>query len=238
MPSYSPLAKRSRKLAGRTRRKGEVRGVILHTTGSTIVLAAKKAKRDVLEHVVEHYLTHDEGPTYVIGPSGKIVQVADEDKVTWHAGIKQEQLAAYMNGSWRNKVQAHLRWDEVWNKHGIYDPRLLVGAHRDGGFPDVNEHFLGVNEHFIGIEMPPIAPAPKGALRFTPEQHQAAAELCADILARRGLLGRAPHTVVLGHEDVNPLARFDKDGGWDPGALRLQPHFDMNLILKALGGSR
>ncbi len=230
MPSFSPLAIRAHKLVGHGKRKGKVHGIILHTTGSTIVSKAKAAKVDALKYVVDHYLASDLGPTYVIGHAGTIVQVADEDKVTWHAGVKKDELQAYLTGTWRTKVKAHKQWDDTWNKHGVYDPRVLAGAgERD---------FLGVNEHFIGIEMPPLVPTPKEGLRFTAEQHEAAGRLCADIMARRGLLGIAAHRVVLTHEDVNPLARFDKAGGWDPGVLRAEPYFNMDKVLKMLGGKR
>jgi hypothetical protein len=38
---------------------------------------------------------------------------------------------------------------------------------------------------------------------------------------------------LVGHEDVGLLDRMDKNGGWDPGALRAAPYFDMARVRRA-----
>jgi soluble lytic murein transglycosylase-like protein len=35
---------------------------------------------------------------------------------------------------------------------------------------------------------------------------------------------------LLGHEDITPLSRFDKNGCWDPGGLREKPYFDWPFV--------
>ena len=73
----------------------------------------------------------------------------------------------------------------------------------------------------------------RAGLRFTRAQHETIARLAWDI-AQRHEWPRTESwwrsTRLLGHEDITPLSRCDKNGGWDPGALREKPYFDWNFI--------
>ena len=38
-------------------------------------------------------------------------------------------------------------------------------------------------------------------------------------------MAKLPSPRLVGHEDIEPLERWNKQGGWDPGALRVKPKF-------------
>lgn len=68
-------------------------------------------------------------------------------------------------------------------------------------------------------------------LRFTTAQHNAVAALGKDLAARHGWPADWHKTGrLVGHEDVDPLNRSDKIGGWDPGWLRSRPYFDFAYV--------
>jgi N-acetyl-anhydromuramyl-L-alanine amidase AmpD len=78
-------------------------------------------------------------------------------------------------------------------------------------------------------------------LRFTKAQHETIARLAWDIAHRNAWPSnerwwRSPR--LLGHEDITPLSRHDKNGGWDPGALREKPFFDWKYVYDYLEGLR
>ena len=39
---------------------------------------------------------------------------------------------------------------------------------------------------------------------------------------------------LLGHEDLTPISRHDKKGGWDPGGLREVPYFDWEHVYRTI----
>jgi hypothetical protein len=226
--SLSPLARPITPLKkGRTRR-GRLHGVIAHTPGSTIVDRAQKKGHEPFEYVVEHYGRPESNwPTYVIGYDGRIAQITDEEQVTHHAGVDKAERRAFLSGAWRRDCERHKLWDAFWNPRGVLNPTDLY--HLSEG--------AGVNDAFIGVEILPLVPTPKG-LRYTEAQHEAFASLACDIVARHAIFDEDPARVVLGHEDVNPLTRFNGGGGWDPGGLRTQPWFDWPRVMRRLGGRR
>lgn len=75
-------------------------------------------------------------------------------------------------------------------------------------------------------------------LRFTQAQHDTVAELAVDVARRNAWPAdeewwRTPR--LLGHEDLTPIARCDRNGGWDPGALRDEPYFDWEYVYERIG---
>ncbi|GAB4568558.1 MAG: hypothetical protein Tsb0020_22130 [Haliangiales bacterium] len=69
--------------------------------------------------------------------------------------------------------------------------------------------------------------------RFTAEQHATVAALAVDVATRNGFAGE-PEWLrtgrLVGHEDLTPVSRHNRAGGWDPGALRDQPRFGWALV--------
>ncbi|MEP7342385.1 MAG: N-acetylmuramoyl-L-alanine amidase, partial [Acidobacteriota bacterium] len=83
------------------------------------------------------------------------------------------------------------------------------------------------NSGHIGIEML----ADSTGYGFTNAQYEALAKLVADIARRHKLpITSAPSARLLGHEDVHPLSRQNKGGGWDPGAHRDKPKFSWSRL--------
>lgn len=81
------------------------------------------------------------------------------------------------------------------------------------------------------ISAPPMRPG----LKFTLEQHDTIAFLACDIARRLEwpeYWWETPR--LLGHEDVTPISRHDKRGGWDPGGLRTAPYFDWDYIYESI----
>lgn len=175
-----------------------------------------------LEAAIHYYASARYHPHYVIGHDGTLVAICDEDVVAWHVGLSQDQRELLTDGRWRELVAHPELWDRAWKPHGVLSPAQL--------WPGTSP-----NRAYLGVELVPLAPADRGrdGLWFSPAQHHAVAELAADILARHAI---APvHGCVVGHEDLTPVARWDKGGGWDPGARRERPRFDWGRVLARLG---
>jgi N-acetyl-anhydromuramyl-L-alanine amidase AmpD len=91
-----------------------------------------------------------------------------------------------------------------------------------------------------GHELVTAAEPLRAGLRFTKAQHDAVVALACDVAARKGWDDPDDHARwwrtprLLGHEDLTPLSRHDKSGGWDPGALRPAPYFDWQYVLEAI----
>ena len=236
--SYSPLAIR---VAGvRDPELGmpcEKDGLLVHTTGSGVTALAKKQGREPLEVAIETYIKSQNGeinpykwggPHYVCNYDGKLYQVAPDNVKTAHCGSRSEKYPHgtrdyYLDGSWVRMLPVVVvaAWREQWPGHP--HPYSLFRSHDP-------------NDNYVGIECIPIddgfGAAPMGpGLRFTAAQHNAVAELGKDLAARHGWpTGWHKTGRLVGHEDVDPLNRSDKLGGWDPGWLRPRPYFDFEYV--------
>ena len=65
------------------------------------------------------------------------------------------------------------------------------------------------------------------------------AALALDIAERHGFAdafaeGEFPSRRLVGHEDIEPLERWNRQGGWDPGGLREKPKFFWPRIYKMM----
>lgn len=226
----SELARQAPKDRGGQVRAGDPFGLMVHTTGSGIVGQALAKKRDPLEHAVEYYLKPDSyHPAYVGGWDGAVVQVASELIRAPHAAVVRER-PDFLSGAWERKVSAAtlLAWRRAW-------PAFL-GPH--ALYPGTS-----ANDAYVGLELLPLSgpdappPAFPGS-SFTLAQHQLVVLLGNDLAARwRWPLRWPAGPRLLGHEDVNPLTRNDKGGGWDPGALRARPRFAWRWVRAMCAGA-
>lgn len=171
--------------------------IVYHTTGGGL---ARKAARvanpdqdpDAYDRAaVRWYRTSGAKfyPTYLVGVSGRVFQLAPETKATWHA---QGPLDEY-RGPWRSAATAW--WPVAWP--GKNSPIDLTGD-RD------------INANSIGIDYLP-HPA-----RVTPSDLQldVIAELARGLSLKHGFpLDRLHH---LGHSDVDPINRSSGNKPWDP----------------------
>lgn len=230
--SVSPLAHRDGGAGNWPRRGSAPYGLVVHTPGSTAIAKARKLGIPPLEYLVAHYNERGRfGPHYVCDLDGTLVQLEDDDEVTWHVGWTTIMTRLYRTGRWRRVASAATveAWDERWP--GRRSPLELL----PGDTP---------NACMLGIEVIPIvAPSEYEPLvpgmRYTAMQHESVRGLVRD-LARRHRWPRAElRARVLGHEDLaplpwpaNPSGRADAGGGWDPGALRASPRWDWEWILR------
>jgi N-acetyl-anhydromuramyl-L-alanine amidase AmpD len=96
------------------------------------------------------------------------------------------------------------------------------------------------NADYVGIELIPIGAGLGGqpmapGLRFTRAQHEAVVALGRWLASRHAWpVGWALSPRLVGHEDVQPIQRQDRGGGWDPGSLRERPYFDFEFVRAAL----
>jgi hypothetical protein len=221
---FSPLAHRATALKSEGAR-AKVFGLMVHTSGRSIVTDAIKHDANPLEYVVAYYTKPKTYcPGYVMGWDGDLWQIAKDMSVTYHVGVKDFQRAAFLNGSWKTKVSKITlsQWTRKWP--GVKGPAYLYPSRSP-------------NWDYIGVEMLPIVtgcgapPAFSGAL-FTQAQHSMVADLWTDIAKRHGIVNALQPGRLVGHEDINPwpstldnYGRSDTGGGWDPGDLRDQPYF-------------
>jgi len=203
------------------KRRGKVRAVVVHTTGSGLAAKAEKNRRGrgrgcttALDCGLETYARPGDGgfPHYLIAYDGTIYCTCPEDHVAWHAGWTKATggKAAFSPDRW----SAPGWWARVWSP--AKSPLELVPPSASGP-----------NSHSVGIEL---LGAPRPDAGYTEEQYRALARLVIDLDRRHGIgIARAPSVKLLGHEDLNPLTgeggRADSQGGWDPGAHRPKARF-------------
>lgn len=197
-------------------------GVCVHTTGRGVPTKALKLGITPEEVAISIYLAPDNPsiglytnfPHYVIGSTkGEIIQIADEKERARHCAISDSDRALYLNGKWESKVSkvGLSFWKKKWH---FKNPLQM--------FPGTS-----INDVYIGIEIIPyIKPFSNGSL-FSKIQYDSLWNLIKDIEVRHGTVFDGTHLV--GHEDLSPLTRWDNNGGYDPGALRNNPYFTVNL---------
>jgi hypothetical protein len=217
-PTISPLADASHGLHSARRRTQPVAGVCVHTTGGGIATLATRSGRPAALVAVDFYLHGTEFPHYLVGYDGRIFAICDEQSVAPHAGWAaiggRRPWATWTAPTW---------WSSVWRGHRARTPVDLLP--RGARSP---------NDVYIGVEL---LANPPGLTRgrFTDAQYVALARLVRDITDRwHVVVSRVPSRQVLGHEDVNPISRQDRAGGWDPGAHRARPRFSWPKLWMAM----
>jgi hypothetical protein len=222
-PTYSPLAHHLGTVRTGARRTRPIVGMVVHTTGSGPAEWAKTHPGvTALSDAIDFYLNRgrwagkgDGFPHYVIGYDGTIHLICPETHIAWHAGWKKGR--ARWDG-W----SAPPWWAGVWNARGASTPADLIPP--GAGSP---------NDAHIGVELL----GSESGREFTPAQYDALARLVADVFRRNGLtLSQPPNRQLLGHEDVEPILRANRGGGWDPGAHRTVPTFSWNLLWSRIQG--
>jgi hypothetical protein len=229
-PGWSALARPEHRhdsgccdaLDGRT-----VNRVVIHISGGNELAAA----HDVyMSQVAPHYL---------IDRNGDIHQYVQEKDRAWHAGIKSWERKVYDrgDGSWR-RYRSHLSWASYpanavyvrddgitvvdksspearlvtradgseWPEYALFDARWGRAQNVPIGYEDERD----ANLKSVGIEILSTGSDRASSEHYTEAMYLSLARLVTDICDRYGL----PRTkgVVVGHEDVNPIARWM----WDP----------------------
>ncbi len=198
-------------------RKSSPKCFILHTTGETH-----------LDKILEYY-TGPSGiaPHYMIDYDGTIHKIVDPDRVAYHAGITQIQAAAYRAGfaSWAGIYSGYVTWATRWS----FGPSALTGTDstprtRNLASPLNLISGASPNRASIGIELR--APVHMHE-DFTNEQYSSLIALLLD-QGTKYLITLCRDT-ILGHYDVNPIARCNDNGDRDPGHI-----FDWDRVLNGV----
>ena len=213
-------------------RKLPIHGVCIHTTGSGVHVKAAANWRGLSDPTqVAVALYTDKGanfPHYVVG--NKVVQIAAEDQRAWHVGIDTQDRQKYLSGTWKRMLSKDglALWNLMWNPRFKHPLELSPS--------------MDPNTDFVGIEL-----IPEKDGTFNDKQYKNLAKLIRIIFERQGLFDpladRYDYWVymrnigrLVGHEDLSPLTRWNKNGGWDPGALNKNPKFHWNKLIKNLVG--
>jgi hypothetical protein len=194
-------------------------GLVVHTTGRGPVVKSKRTRRSPIQEALNVYYGQPYDAHYVVDYDGTIHAIVPENRVSWHAGwggAGRRRWASWTAPTW---------WSGVWGRWRARTPADLLPK----GANDPNQVYIGVE--LLGNET---------ASGFTSAQYDALARLVVDVARRHGItIPSAPSPRLLGHEDVEPIQRSDRSGGWDPGAHRARPVFSWSGLwsrMQAVGG--
>jgi len=237
-PVASQSLKRWDKVAGDRPAQwiGKVYGLVVHTTGGSLPGKAIAGGKYPTDRAVDYYTNKDtRGCHYINGWKGlegqDLVQIANERKKPKGVGTV-EQRESIKKGRFEADLPDVLV--EIWRRRwpGYDNSLALLPALPNECCIHVEcipvYYYMNDRSH-ISREHPPMRPG----LRFTKAQHDTIALLACDIAVRNGWplnekWWRTPR--LLGHEDITPISRKDKNGGWDPGYLRRAPYFDWDYV--------
>lgn len=190
-------------------------GVCSHSAGRGVPSKAKAKKLPSILIALTWYARQEATcPNYVIDELGDIYAVTDELYCAPHCGVDEWQRAMMLDGEWVHEVspEAFGLWRRRWPD--FKSPQhLFPGAH--------------ANWVYAGIE---VIPQLGGNFPiFSDASYHSLYMLKNDIALRNGInLSIQQHDVH--HEDLDPFDRWDNAGGWDPGALRVVPWFDVRRL--------
>jgi hypothetical protein len=218
-------------------------GLCFHTTGSGITKKARARKLTPIIVALDVY--HDMqrgsegydwgGPAYVMDTDGRLYQIAAEDTRTNHVGSIVEghdRRDDYLSGRWRTMCSraAVSCWEQAWP--GYLSPQHLFGSRR------ANTYYIGCELIPCGDQFGSAWTSRSPSLRFSEAQHRACIALAVDVAVRWEWPENWWTTPrLVSHEDVGLLDRSDAGGGWDWGALRLDPYVDFPLIRTEAGAA-
>lgn len=203
--------------------------VVIHVTGT-----------DSLDDVRRTFLARNSvSAHYLVGKDGSLYQFVPDAHRAWHAGIDSNTRRIYRRGAaqwtrylkyfnWYGNyptdsgyVDGDLRpvWDQTeaafvtragggrWAEYDYFFTRC-PGRDAPVNFevdPDPNNYSIGIETLGFGAK----APDPQV---YPDAMYETLRKLLADLAARYSI--PLTRDRVVGHEDVNPIARF----GWDPNA--------------------
>lgn len=210
---------------GTLRKQSAAHGAVVHTTGSGVVMAAQKAGKDPFERALSVYSTGLYFPHYIIGWAGELGQICDERIRAPHVGVTPIERTAFLNNTWRTLSHPIGCADYLRNAQGF--PQY---AYWDARWPSLKaptELVPGhvVSEVFLGIELLDARQMSGNSGKpYTDEQYKSLGRLLVDVAKRHGFPIQKER--ILGHDDLNPITRSTRAGGWDPGSYGSVPAFD------------
>ena len=201
--------------------------IVIHITGTDDLESVKKK---FLESVSAHY---------VIDKKGEIYQFVKDRYRAWHAGIQSSQRRLYKraNLQWLNYLW-YFNWYKGYPDDAIYvdedlknvwdtDEAAFVKKADHSNWEQYNyfkerwpdkkvpvnfEIDSNPNNYSIGIECLSYGSKKPNSSVYTDQMYNSLDKLIDNLCGKYDIL-RSKENIV-GHEDVNPLARF----GWDPNS--------------------
>ena len=212
------------------RRKLHPFGLCFHTSGRTIVQRAVDQGKRPIDLALKHY-RRTGAAHFVIDHDGTIYQLLDTEIRGAHVGLPRKWRKRYLSGAWRAIMRAKglalslELWDKRWP--GLKSPQHM--------FPGKTP-----NGAYLGAEFLPLLKPQADGTWFSDAQYSAGRALwrelsrvhywplpCFELMHAQGLgYARAP-----AHEDLTPHSRWNRRGGWDPGALRRKPRWNWHKVL-------
>jgi hypothetical protein len=225
-------------------------GLVVHTTGGG--LPSKALARGLYPTVLgTEVYNQSHGCHYLCGwkgVDGDLLQLADDREQANGVGVRKDEPE---KNQWTSVKRGRHAWEE-----DLPDDLVKAWRARWPGWANPLDLLPGTdsaNAPYLHLELIPCVFSHNGklhtaaepltpGLRFTRAQHDGVADLARDLADRKGwwsLSGsgspfwwRTPR--LLGHEDLTPLSRHDKLGGWDPGALRGAKYFDWEYVYRRI----
>lgn len=201
-------------------RGGPASIVVVHGTGATDIKS------------ILRYYTHSTsgiGPHWLIDYDGVRHHFVDESEVAYHAGHGSG------DADHRDEYKAGLAtWTRVLKEGGVAtapDQRYTFWRKRWPGAQGPQDLACGLepNVRSVGVELQsPKRRQPRG---YYDAQYASLADLLREAAQRHGFPLDRAH--ILGHEDVNPIARCTARGPYDPGLA-----FDWDGLLAATHSDR
>lgn len=172
-------------------------------------------------------------------PSGELFQFVQGAERAWHAGIGSNTEKLYRQGfAWWSHYLKYFPWYKAYPDDAVYmdgdlNPvwdrtEAVFVATGDGmtwphfgyfeqRWPDLEtpvnfEVDSGPNNYSIGIEILSIGSKTQSKKAYSDEMYKALSRSIRNLSDKYGI-PKAKGRIV-GHEDVNPIARF----GWDPNS--------------------
>ena len=213
----------------RLRRKIDVYGVMLHTTGTGVIRKARRKgwpdepDAPTPYEIALNYHRKRGASHFDVDVDGTAYQLMPWNRMGAHANSPKRRRM--LSGKWakdmtrKGRADTVGRWHVRWKKPS---PQHLYPTRSPNGC-------------YVGIELRPLAEPRSDGLWFTDGQMRVAAMIALDVADRAGLPDGWHRTSrLLGHEDTSPYKRWNRRGGWDPGALRNRPRFSWQLFTSEL----
>jgi len=208
--------------------------IVIHITGRSTYLNAKKRRVPPLQHLGEYFATRGNSfAHYSIDPWGRIACHALESETPWSQGWRdyggRRELQRKLQTS---ELRTPSWWLRQWG-NGVqpyYSPIDLVDADCvSGNDRSVTIEFIQYNNQYL----------------LTDAQYTYGHLLVWDVASRHGIalptipdnsqdndaISIHPTRQLLGHEDLDPWGRGGSQGGWDPGYTRKRRRFSYKFLV-------
>lgn len=211
---------------------------VTHTSGRGLPNKAERKGQYPTVAAVDHY-NKSHGCHYINGyrghEGGDFLQIASDIEQAMGVGIdsskpEENQWKSVLRGTWKEDLPSNAlvkRWQERWP--GYSNPLDLLPGTKYVNSYAVHLECIPLTKYWMKeLSLEPHKPG----MLFTRAQHESVALWYFDLAKRYNWDGewwRTPR--VVGHEDLTPLSRSTKAGGWDPGWLRTSPYFDWNYVI-------